>query len=173
MFCYQTQDKDKDKDKDCFICCTKHGLTDRELLVNPNAWHYPQITLAQAYGCKCVHTVAHNRCLQRANNSGSGHRCPTCRATPTMQVENQLCVPHSVAPINDLVQYTIRHRVTYTHVTMCLLVMALTLGLLYNNSSPWYVWMLGLRLLVLLSLMCLLQWSEYIRTRWLINPMAY
>ena len=62
---------------ECFICCTVDRKSTQEHLeefvLNKKTRIYPIIKLSQAYGCACVGTYAHNKCLLGIN------KCPTCR----------------------------------------------------------------------------------------------
>ncbi len=62
---------------ECFICCTEDGKTENELKMDKanrhKSWNYPLLSMAHVYGCQCIGSLAHNRCLL------SIHKCPTCR----------------------------------------------------------------------------------------------
>ncbi len=62
---------------ECFICCTKHGKSENQVLyeiyMNDYTIDYPIISLSYAYGCECKNMFAHNICLYSIN------KCPQCR----------------------------------------------------------------------------------------------
>lgn len=63
--------------KECFICYSNDGKTDDEILhemtFNSKTMPYPFISMAYAYGCKCVDKYTHNKCIIGIK------KCPTCR----------------------------------------------------------------------------------------------
>lgn len=63
---------------DCFIRCTKSGKSEQNKLV-----FYPLLRLSSAYGCNCIDTMAHNKCLLGIK------KCPTCRKA--VSKSNLLC----------------------------------------------------------------------------------
>lgn len=74
--------------EECFICYNHDGKSEQEytmeLFTNRKTHPYPIIKLSQAYGCECVGTHAHNKCLLGID------KCPTCRKTvskPNLYVE--------------------------------------------------------------------------------------
>jgi hypothetical protein len=66
----------KKNENECFICCTKEGKTEKELIsdmLSHKTLNYPLINLSCAYHCFCKNIYAHNICLININ------KCPQCR----------------------------------------------------------------------------------------------
>jgi hypothetical protein len=157
---------------ECFICCTPHGLSEAELRVNPNAWHYPLMTLSQAYGCQCFGLLAHNKCLTKVPT------CPTCRR-PLPTDTNTLRIKHTY--LDPLAALTIRHRTAYRRLGVAILT-AMGAGMLADlyaeHHKPWISDTVQfaiqcIRLVVSILLILYLLWNEYMRTRWLTYLMQH
>ncbi len=66
---------------ECFICGDSKGKSEQEIsdefVTNRRTHNYPLITMTHAYGCNCVGSFAHNKCLRGIK------KCPTCRKIVT------------------------------------------------------------------------------------------
>jgi hypothetical protein len=92
---FQSGNYNQTKQIECFICCSDHGKSDKEMLfeyqtinyplISLVTTNYPLISLGSAYGCKCNTSYAHNKCLLTIK------KCPTCRkvSNPNLYVKTR------------------------------------------------------------------------------------
>ncbi len=158
---------------ECFICCTDHGKSEKEILTESfdtksKTMNYPIICLSYAYGCNCKTTFAHNNCLKTI------FKCPTCRkevVKPNLRV-----IKYPKITNNFLFNWIDKNPIKFKQIVKIFAFIGIVIVIINllekNNYLMTSIHLQILFLVILIIMYGMIQINDYVNKYWLYNEVT-